>query len=213
MSEHASSHPDFFRKPWAMMDFLFLRHGSINSDHIAESKSMLCTPFDSVAHSLESHRVHMTHQFIFLDRARHSVNNGDKVDLYEASMAAHSHMLASLRLYKNATLFADRTFESMAPYVELHAPDQVQHSADLGYAKYSAAATVAPRSKHNPLRNPSGHSPSGTRHYCYVHGYATHKCHCVSRLYNIHTGTSAGVVLYCTYMHPYVHRMCMYVCV
>ena len=177
MNEHASSHPDFFRKPWAMMDFLFLHHGTINTDHIAESKGMLCTPFDSVAYSLESHRVYMAHQFTFLDRARLAVNNGHKLDLYEASMSAHSHILAALRLYKNATLFADRTFGSMATYVKLHAPDQVQHSADLGYANYSAAATVAPRSKHNPHRNPSGHSPSGTRHYCYVHGYATHKDH------------------------------------
>ena len=175
MNEHASSHPDFFRKPWAMMDFLFVRHGTINSDHIVESKRMLRTPFDSVAHSLESHRVNMTHQFTFLDRARHAVNNGDKLDLYEASMSAHAHVLAALRLYKNATLFADRTFDSMATYVELHAPDQVQHSVDLGYANYSAAATVAPRSKTTPPRPPSGHSPSGTRHYCYVHGYATHK--------------------------------------
>ena len=117
----------------------------------------------------------MTHQFTLLDRARHALNNGDKLDLYEASLSADSHVLAALRLYKNATLFADRTFGSMATYVKLHAPDQVQHSADLGYANYSAAATVAPRSKHNPHRNPSGHSPSGTRHYCYVHGYATHK--------------------------------------
>ena len=43
----------------------------------------------------------------------------------------------------------------------------------LGCANYSAAATVAL----HPLRNPSGHSPSGTRHYCYVHRYATHKGH------------------------------------
>ena len=81
MNEHASSHPDFFRKLWAMIDFLFLRHGTINSDHITESRLMLRTPFDSIAQSLEWHRVHMTHQFTFLDHARHAVNNGDKLDL------------------------------------------------------------------------------------------------------------------------------------
>ena len=155
-----------------MMDFYFFAMA-----HITESKRMLRTPFDSVAHSLESHRVHMTHQLTFLDRARHAVNNGDKLDLYEASMSAHSHVLAALRLYKNTTLFADRTFDSMVTYVKLHATDLVQHSADLGYANYSAAATVALRSKHNPLRSPSGHSFSGTRHYCYGHGYPTHRGH------------------------------------
>ena len=94
--------------------FLFLRHGTINSHHITESKRMLRTPFDSVAHSLESHRVHMTHQFTFLDRARHAVNNGDKLILYVACISAHSHVLAALHPYKNATLLADRTLKSMA---------------------------------------------------------------------------------------------------
>ena len=127
MNEHASSHPDLLRKRWARVDFLFIRHGTIDSYHIAESKRMLRTPFDSADHSLESHRV----QFAFLDRARHGANNGDKLDLYEASMFVHSNLLAALRLYKNATLFADRTFDSMATYVKLHAPDQVQHSANF----------------------------------------------------------------------------------
>ena len=93
-----------------MIDFIFLGHGVIMVDHILEAKRILRVPFDNVAHTLESHKIAMEHQFDFLHRARHTVNDGDKMDQYEASVAAHPHILAAIKLFKNATLFADRTF-------------------------------------------------------------------------------------------------------
>ena len=134
MNTHAEQHPNFFRQPWAMIDFIFLGHGVIMVDHILEAKRILRVPFNNVAHTLESHKIAMELQFDFLHRARHTVNDGDKMDQYEASVAAHSHILAAIRLFKNATLFADRTFANMTAYAELHSPDQMSTSADLGYA-------------------------------------------------------------------------------
>ena len=182
MDDHAIDHPSFFHQPWAMMDFIFARHGTVTSDHIAEAKRTLRLPFDNVRHSLDSHRVAMQHQFGFLHRAHNPVNQGDMMDFYETSVAAHPHILSAIRLYKNATLFADRSFVTMAAYTEIHAPDQVANSVDLGYANYTAA-THAPTAPDQPPRIKSasrprpqrGHDFQGNQHYCYVHGYASHK--------------------------------------
>ena len=56
----------------------------------------------------------------------------------------------------------------MATYVELHAPDQVQHSADLGYANYSAAATVArvPSTTHFAIQADIVHPAQDTTVMC-----------------------------------------------
>ena len=121
------------------MDFIFARHGTVTSDHITEAKRTLRLPFDNVRHSLDSHRVAMQHQFGFLQRAHNPVNQGDMMDFYETSVAAHPHILSAIRLYKNATLLADRSFVTMAAYTEIHAPDQIANSIDLGYANYSCA--------------------------------------------------------------------------
>ena len=182
MDDHATDHPSFFHQPWAMMDFIFARHGTVTSDHIAEAKRTLRLPFDNVRHSLDSHRVAMQHQFAFLQRAQNPVNQGDMMDFYETSVAAHPHILAAIRLYKNATLFADRSFVTMATYTEIHAPDQVAHSVDLGYANYTAAAHAPTASSQPPRlkgvsrqRPPRGQDSQGNQNYCYVHGYASHK--------------------------------------
>ena len=50
----------------------------------------------------------MQHQFGFLQRDHNRVNQGDMMDFYETSVAAHPHILSAIRLHKNATLFADR---------------------------------------------------------------------------------------------------------
>ena len=177
MNDHAGIHPDFFLKPFAMMDFLFVRHGTINADHVLESKRLLKIPFDNVANSLESHRVTMNQQFAFLHRARHSVNDGDMMDLYEASVSAHPHIMAAIRLYKNATLFADRTFATMATFVEVHSPDQIQTSFDFGYANNFATLQQLKTKDKRPSnhRNVNSSNSTSTRHYCHVHGYASHK--------------------------------------
>ena len=133
MDDHAIDHPSFFHQPWAMMDFIFARHGTVISENIAEAKRTLRLPFDNVLHSLDSQRVAIQHQFKFLQRAHNPVNQGDMMDFYETSVAAHPHILSAIRLYKNATLFADRSFVTMAAYTEIRAPDQVANSIDFGY--------------------------------------------------------------------------------
>ena len=105
------------------------RHRHIRSYHRSQEDTS-----PPVRHSLDSHRVAMQHQFGFLQRAHNPVNQGDMMDFYEISVAAHHHILSAIRLYKNATLFADRSFVTMAAYTEIHAPDQVANSIDLGYA-------------------------------------------------------------------------------
>ena len=177
MNTHAEQHPQFFLQPWAMMDFIFLRHGVINADHVLEAKRTLRVPFDNVANTLESHKINMDHQFDFLHRARHTVNDGDKMDQYEASVSTHPHIIAAIRLFKNAT------FANMTAYVELHAPDQLSTSADLGYANYSKSdqrplQSTEPLRQKNRSKRPQalrGQDPTAPRHYCYIHGYGGHK--------------------------------------
>ena len=48
MDDHAIDHPSFLHQPWAMMVFIFARHGTVTSDHIAEAKRTLRLPFDNV---------------------------------------------------------------------------------------------------------------------------------------------------------------------
>ena len=143
MDDHAIDLPSFFLQPWAMMDFIFPHHGTVTSDHIAEAKRSLRLPFDNVCHSLDSHSVAMQHQLGFLQRAHNPVNQGNMMDFYETLVAAHPHILFTICLHKNITLFADRFFVTMAAYTDIHAPDQVANSIDLGYANYTVA-THAP---------------------------------------------------------------------
>ena len=120
----------------------------------------------------------MQHDFGFLQRANNPVNQGDIMDFYETSVAAFC-------LYKNATLFADRSFVTMAAYTEIRAPDQVANFIDLGYTNYTAASHTPTAPAQPPRTNgasrprpPRGHDFQGKKHYCYVQGHCTQRYAC-----------------------------------
>ena len=50
----------------------------------------------------------MNHHFIFLNQARYSVNNGDRINVLEDTVSAHSHIVPVLR-----SLSDERHYDNM----------------------------------------------------------------------------------------------------